>query len=159
MSVPAFTIVPARSASDIALVAGLFREYGASLGIDLSFQQFDQELAALPGEYGEPMGALLLARAGDAPAGCVGLRPLEDGICEMKRLYVRPSCRGMKIGEALAAAVIAAARDRGYGRMRLDTLPSMHAARAMYGRLGFVEIPAYRFNPVEGTSYLELALG
>jgi ribosomal protein S18 acetylase RimI-like enzyme len=158
MASPVFTIVPARTPDDIAGVAELFREYGASLGVDLSFQHFDSELAALPGDYSEPRGTLLLAVVQNAPAGCVGLRPLEPGICEMKRLYVRPAYRGMKIGDALAAAILAAARDRGYTRMRLDTLPSMHAARAMYARLGFREIEPYRFNPIAGTSFMELTL-
>ncbi len=159
MDAPAFTIVAAHSASDVADVAALFREYGSSLGIDLSFQQFDDELAVMPGEYAEPRGTLLLARVGAAPAGCVALRPIDQSVCEMKRLYVRPSYRGLKLGERLAEAIIVAARERHYHRMRLDTLPSMHAARALYMRLGFVEIPAYRFNPVEGTSFLELDLG
>lgn len=151
----AFTIAPAHSSADIAAVAELFREYGTSLGIDLGFQHFDEELASLPGEYAPPRGTLLLARCDD-PAGCVALRPLDDDACEMKRLYVRPAFRGLGIGDALARHVIAAARDIGYARMRLDTLPTMVAARAMYERLGFREIPAYRFNPVEGTTFLPM---
>lgn len=154
----AFTIAPAHSSADIAAVAELFREYGASLGIDLGFQHFDEELANLPNEYARPRGALLLARCGDAAAGCVALRPLEGDACEMKRLYVRPAFRGLRLGDALARQAIDAARAIGYARMRLDTLPTMVAARAMYERLGFREIPAYRFNPVEGTAFLELPL-
>jgi len=153
-----YSIAPARSAPDVAEVARLFREYGESLGIDLAFQHFEEELAALPGDYAEPRGALLLARVGDAPAGCVGVRPLDDSACEMKRLYVRPAFRGLRLGDALAHAIIDTARAKGYTRMRLDTLPSMASARKLYANLGFREIPPYRFNPVEGTSFLELAL-
>jgi ribosomal protein S18 acetylase RimI-like enzyme len=158
MDVTQFTIAPACSADEVTAVTHLFREYGLSLGIDLDFQHFSDELAAMPGDYAEPRGTLLLARVGEAPAGCVGLRPLERRVCEMKRLYVRPPYRGMKVGDALARAIIDAARDRGYERMRLDTLPSMIGARALYKRLGFTEIEPYRFNPVEGTSFLELNL-
>jgi GNAT superfamily N-acetyltransferase len=158
MDAASFTIAPALTRADVSAVTELFREYGESLRLDLSFQHFDEELAAMPGDYGEPRGTLLLARVGEAAAGCVGLRPLEPDVCEMKRLYVRPACRGMKIGEALARRVIDAARIRGYARMRLDTLPSMKGARQLYENLGFREIPAYRFNPVQGTTYLELTL-
>jgi ribosomal protein S18 acetylase RimI-like enzyme len=152
------TIAAARSATDIAAVAELFREYADSLGIDLSFQHFDEELARLPGDYVPPRGALLIARCGGRAAGCVALRPLDGDVCEMKRLYVRPAFRGLRIGDKLARAAIEIARTHHFVRMRLDTLPSMAAARAMYARLGFREIPPYRFNPVEGTSFLELEL-
>jgi ribosomal protein S18 acetylase RimI-like enzyme len=158
MGAPPFTIQPAVTAADVVAIAALFREYGASLGIDLGFQHFDEELRSLPGDYAEPRGTLLLARVGSEEAGCVALRPLEPDVCEMKRLFVRPSYRGLTIGEALAHAVIDAGRARGYARMRLDTLPSMTRARRLYSALGFVEIPAYRFNPVEGTSFMELTL-
>jgi len=153
-----YSIAPALSAADVADVAALFREYGQSLGIDLGFQHFAEELAALPGDYAEPAGALLLARVGDAAAGCVGVRRLDDSACEMKRLYVRPAFRGLRLGDALAHAIIAVARAKGYARMRLDTLPSMTSARKLYATLGFREIPPYRFNPIEGTSFLELTL-
>jgi ribosomal protein S18 acetylase RimI-like enzyme len=141
-------------ADDVELVRTLFREYADSLGVDLSFQGFEQELEALPGGY----DAVLVATVGGVAAGCVGVRPLEDGTCEMKRLYLRPSARGTGLGRVLAGAAIARARELGYARMRLDTLPSMTEARALYRSLGFVEIEPYRHNPVVGTSFLELEL-
>jgi putative acetyltransferase len=138
-------------ADDIELLRTLFREYAESLGVDLSFQGFDDEVAALPGGY----DALLVAQ----PAlGCVGVRALEPGVCEMKRLYVRPAGRGSGLGRALALAAVARARGLGYERMRLDTLPTMHAAHALYRDLGFVEIPPYRHNPIPGSAFMELAL-
>jgi putative acetyltransferase len=137
----------------------LFEEYAASLGFDLGFQEFERELRELPGAYGPPRGRLLLARVGAEPVGCVGLRPLDADACEMKRLYVRSTHRGTGAGRALAEAAIRAARELGYAHMRLDTVPSMRAARALYRALGFREIPPYRFNPIPGTTYMELALG
>ena len=156
-----FALRPARSAADIAAAAVLFRAYADGLGVDLEFQGFSAELAGLPGGYAPPRGELLLACADDGIAlGCVALRPLdEDGICEMKRLYVRPETRGLGLGEALVVAIIAAAEVLGYREMRLDSLPSMSAAMALYRRLGFFEIPAYRYNPVPGTVYLARRLG
>jgi putative acetyltransferase len=141
----------------VPTVRALFEEYAAALGVDLGFQDFERELAELPGEYVPPDGRLLLA-LGPEPAGCVALRPFAPGVCEMKRLYVRRTYRGSGLGRLLAEAIIDAGRDAGYERMRLDTLPSMAAARGLYRSLGFVEIEAYRHNPIHGTSYFERRL-
>jgi ribosomal protein S18 acetylase RimI-like enzyme len=151
-------IVEAGGAEALALVRQLFVEYADSLGVDLAFQDFDEELAGLPGAYARPSGGLLLAFDGEAPVGCVAFRPLEPGISEMKRLYVRPSARGAGWGRRLAERVVREARAAGYQRMRLDTLPSMHAALGLYLGLGFRDIAAYRHNPVAGTRFLELDL-
>ena len=148
----------ASSPADLLLIRELFAEYAASLGFNLHFQNFDTELATLPGDYAPPRGALLLAFHAGALAGCVGVRPLEGSICEMKRLYIRPGLRGLRIGYRLANEAIAAARHAGFARIRLDTIPSMHEAQALYLRLGFHEIPAYRHNPIPDTRYLELDL-
>src|SRR5690348_5871125 len=151
-----FRLHPARSAADIAGAAALFRAYADALDVDLCFQGFDEELATLPGKYAPPKGELLLALAPDGAAlGCVALRPLDEpGLCEMKRLYVADAARGLGLGRALIAAIIAAAEARGYVEMRLASLPSMHAALALYRRFGFGPIEAYCFNPVPGTIYL-----
>ena len=161
---PPFHLHPARSAADIAQAAALFRDYADALDVDLCFQGFDEELATLPGKYAPPAGELLLTLGPDGPdraaLGCVALRPLDEpGVCEMKRLYVRDAARGLGVGRALVAAIIAAAEARGYAEMRLDSLPSMTAALALYRRFGFAEIPAYCFNPVPGTLYLARRLG
>ena len=136
----------------------LFEEYAAWIAVDLSFQNFAEEKAGLPGAYAPPSGALLLAWSGGSPAGCVAVRRIDDRDCEMKRLFVRDAFRGLGAGEQLARAAIEWARGAAYRRMLLDTLPSMGAAHKLYERLGFKEIPAYRFNPVEGTRFLALPL-
>jgi ribosomal protein S18 acetylase RimI-like enzyme len=151
-------IRPATSAKQIEIARTLFREYAAGLGVDLSFQKFDEELAALPGGYAPPDGRLLLAWDGAEAAGCVALRRFADGVGEMKRLYVLPAWRGTGLGRALAETVITEARVAGYTKLRLDTLPTMTTAQRLYRALGFCEIAAYRENPVHGASYLELAL-
>lgn len=151
-------ILPARGAEDIDAARALFRDYAAGLGFDLAFQGFEAEIAALPGEYAPPRGALLLAR-GKECAGCVALRPLEEaGHCEMKRLYVRPAWRGSGLGRRMAEAILDEARRIGYERMRLDTVPAMRSAIALYESLGFRDIPAYRHNPIPGTRFLEATL-
>jgi putative acetyltransferase len=148
----------AESAEQIEAARALFREYAERLGVDLCFQGFERELAELPGQYAPPRGRLLLASDGGPPIGCVALREIGDGACEMKRLYVRPEGRGTGLGRRLAEAVIAEARAIGYAVMRLDTLPQMREAVALYRSLDFYDIKPYRFNPVEGTVYLEKRL-
>jgi len=158
-AVKALTLAQAESPSQIAQARELFLEYAQSLGFSLCFQGFDKELAELPGDYSPPEGRLLLAELAGQIAGCVALHKLEPGICEMKRLYLRPSFRGKGLGRMLAARVIAEARQMGYTRMRLDTVaPIMKDAVAMYRKLGFKEIAPYRPNPISGTIYMELKL-
>jgi ribosomal protein S18 acetylase RimI-like enzyme len=151
-------IVDGHGEEELPAVRGLFQAYAASLEVDLGFQDFDRELRELPGDYAPPAGRILLALDGDEPAGCVALRPYEPEVCEMKRLYVRPAFQGSGLGRRLAEAIVEAGRDAGYRVMRLDTLPSMQAARGLYRSLGFEEIEAYRHNPVHGTTYFELDL-
>lgn len=154
----ALKIVPADGAERIAQARALFIEYGESLGFDLCFQDFEQELASLPGDYAPPAGRLLIALDGDAAIGCVALRPLERDICEMKRLYVKPAGRGIGTGRALAETVIDEARRVGYERMRLDAIRNMTAAVRLYRSLGFREIDPYRHNPIPEAVYMELSL-
>jgi putative acetyltransferase len=143
----------------IAAARSLFQEYQKALDVDLSFQGFATELDTLPGEYASPRGRLLLARDGDAVAGCVAMRPLTGDTCEMKRLYVTPRFRAAGVGRLLAERVITEARSAGYTRMYLDTLPTMKGAQRLYESLGFRDIRAYRHNPIAGTRYLGLDLG
>lgn len=152
-------IAPATSLQDIEDVRGLFRAYAASLSVDLCFQNFDRELAGLPGAYAGPEGALLIARDGDGrPVGCAAMRPISVEIAEMKRLYVDPGTRGQKLGLRLAQAVIAVAKAGGYRELRLDTLPDMVRAQALYAQLGFRPIAPYYDTPVAGTAFLACAL-
>lgn len=148
----------ARNPEDMAMIRSLFREYAAGLGVNLSFQNFDEEIAGLPGAYAPPLGQLLTAFDDDAPVGCVAVRAIDREISELKRLYVRPEGRGRGIGRQLASSAVEFARRAGYGRIRLDTLPSMNEAAALYTSMGFVEIPAYRHNPIAGTRFMELVL-
>jgi GNAT superfamily N-acetyltransferase len=160
--VPEFDLQPATD-TDLDDIRGLLRDYAASLGVPLDFQEFDREVAELPGAYAPPGGALLVVRAsaggrpGEALA-CVALRALSAEICELKRLYVRPEVRGSGLGRLLVDAILAEARRLGYRRMRLDTLPGMETAQALYERLGFREIAPYTRNPIPDARFLELDL-
>ncbi|HYI72862.1 MAG TPA: GNAT family N-acetyltransferase [Skermanella sp.] len=160
MSDAPFQIVPAMFAADLDVVKRLFNAYASALGIDLSYQGFEEELAGLPGKYAPPSGALLIARNMDGePLGCVALRPLDDaGRCEMKRLYVSPRARGLGLGKALVDAVIAEATRIGHREMRLDTLPTMGEAIALYRKAGFQPIDPYYETPVAGTIFMARAL-
>jgi ribosomal protein S18 acetylase RimI-like enzyme len=153
---PSFQIRPVRTAADLEATARLFDAYASSLGVDLSYQGFAEELATLPGKYAPPAGELLLARDIHGELlGCVGLRPMTpDGCCEMKRLYVSPGGRGLGLGRALIDAIIGEAVRIGYREMRLDTLPSMAEAIALYGKAGFTPIEPYYDTPVAGTIFL-----
>jgi GNAT superfamily N-acetyltransferase len=151
-------IRPAELPRDLPVIRELFREYADGLGIDLGFQDFETELATLPGKYEPPEGRLMLAWRGDDVAGCVALRPHAGDACEMKRLYVRPAARGHQLGRRLAERICDEAREAGYRRICLDTLPTMSAAIRLYATLGFRPIGPYVFNPVEGAIFLGLIL-
>lgn len=151
-------IKPAELPRDLDTVRVLFREYAESLGIDLEFQGFEAEVAALPGKYEPPAGRILLAWRGTDALGCIALRPIGAGTCEMKRLYVRPQARGEQLGRRLAQRVCQEAREAGYARICLDTLPTMGAAQGLYQSLGFRTIEPYVFNPIPGTKFLALDL-
>jgi len=152
------TIHAVASPKQIEQARRLFVEYSESLGFSLSFQEYDAELKNLPGEYVSPDGQLLLAYSDNEPIGCVALRKFGENTCEMKRLYVKPSHRGLGIGRRLAEQIIAEARTRGYRIMRLDTTAIMFEAITLYRSLGFQERDSYRFNPLENARYFELAL-
>jgi ribosomal protein S18 acetylase RimI-like enzyme len=155
---PMPVLLTPQSATELDALRGLFTEYANSLDIDLSFQNFEQELSELPGDYTAPNGALFMALVNEQPAGCCALRPLDTSdyanACEMKRLYVRPAFRKLGLGRVLTEAILEAARISGYDHVLLDTLDDMEAARALYEELGFVEIPPYYHNPVSGAHYL-----
>ena len=159
---PEIVLVSEAEPELLATVAVLLREYADTLGVDLCFQNFEAELATLPGDYAEPAGALLLALVDGQPAGCVGLRALPDvdypNACEMKRLFVRPAYRRWGLGRVLAQRLMDLATQAGYSHMLLDTLDEMEAARGLYGSLGFEDIPPYYFNPIPGAHYLKAEL-
>jgi putative acetyltransferase len=151
-------ISEARWPDDRAIVEALFREYVVSLSEDISFQNVDDEFTGLPGKYARPTGVVLIARDGDEAAGAIAYRMVEPGVCEMKRLYVRPAFRGSGLGRDLANELIEDARERGYRTMLLDTLASMQSARALYRDLGFVPVAPYYDNPLPGVMYMALEL-
>lgn len=159
---PEVQIIAPSTEVELNAMRTLFQEYAQSLQIDLCFQDFDAELQALPGEYVAPRGALLAATVNSQFAGCCALRPLDTAdypnACEMKRLYVRPACRGLGVGRLLAEAILEAARVAGYSCILLDTLDDMESARALYQELGFVEVPPYYYNPIAGAHYLKAEL-
>lgn len=152
------TIRAAEFPADAEAVRALFRAYARSLDFELCFQNFSEELAALPGAYAPPDGRLFVGLVEEEPAGCVALRKLEDTVCEMKRMYLKPEFRGFGLGRRLAHQVITAGREAGYRVMRLDTIRTMEAAIALYRSLGFRSIPPYYSNPIEGAEYMELTL-
>lgn len=163
MDSPGFRLVAPTTPELIDAARDIFREYAASLGVDLCFQRFDEELATLPGEYVEPQGLLLLALVDDEVAACGAFRSCAEAdyanACEMKRLYVRPAFRRFGLGRQMAQALIDYATQAGYSSLLLDTLDDMEAARGLYLSLGFEEIPPYYFNPIAGAHYLKVDLG
>jgi carbonic anhydrase len=157
MTITLHTLTPADTEA-LAHVRQFFRNYAGWLGVDLCFQKFDEEMASLPGAYAAPSGRLFYIENNGQPAGCVGIRPFSEGVCEMKRLYVEPDQRGFGIGRELALAGIKAAKELGYRKILLDTLPAMRIAVKLYRELGFQEAPAYYQTPIEGTMFLALDL-
>jgi putative acetyltransferase len=159
---PQITLASAEDATLLEATRGLFRDYAASIGVDLCFQNFEAEVAGLPGDYTSPGGALVVALLDGQPAGCGALRPLHDvdypNACEMKRLFVPRAFRGFGLGRLIAQELIARATQAGYSTMLLDTLDDMEAARGLYGTLGFEEIPPYYYNPIPGAHYLKVDL-
>ncbi len=154
----AVSVREATSGQDMLAARRLFQDYATWLGIDLSFQSFEQELATLPGYYAPPSGSILLAECDRIAIGCVALRELGDGAGEVKRLYVNPHCQGTGTGRRLMERIIFEARRIGYSSLRLDTIPRMAAAQHLYRSLGFKPIPAYYDSPIAGTTYMELSL-
>jgi putative acetyltransferase len=159
---PQIELLCPAGAEQLDATRDIMREYALGLGIDLCFQNFDAEMAGLPGDYAAPAGALLLALVDGQVAGCGALRPLPDSdhanACEMKRLYVRGAFRRFGLGRLLARKLMDLARQAGYSAMLLDTLDDMEAARELYARLGFVEVPPYYYNPIPGAHYLKVDL-
>lgn len=151
---PTLRIAPAQLPADLGHVRALFTAYAQGLGVDLHFQGFEAELASLPGKYAAPMGSILLAWQGDQPVGCIAMRPLGDGICEMKRLYVAPAGRGLGLGRVLSDALIRTARQAGHRRMVLDTLDRLVPAIRLYDSMGFRSIAPYYDNPLPGVVYM-----
>lgn len=160
--IPSLQLITPAGPEELAAVRAIFQEYADSLGVDLCFQQFDEELASLPGEYAAPRGALFLASVDGEIAGCCALRPLDTAdypnAAEMKRLYVRKPFRNFGLGRQLAEATLDAAREAGYASVLLDTLDEMETARALYEELGFQEVPPYYHNPIPGAHYLKATL-
>ena len=163
MDLPIVGLLPAQTPADVVQAQSILREYAQSLAVDLSFQNFEQELEELPGEYSAPRGSLILAHVDGLVAGCCALRPLDNcdhaNAAEMKRLYVRPAYRGLGIGRQLTEAILDAAHRLGYGCVLLDTLDDMEAARALYEDLGFEEVPPFYHNPHAGAHYLKVVIG
>jgi len=151
-------IYTARLPDEITVIKDLLQEYAESLNFDLDFQYFSQELETLPGKYAPPLGSLLVAKENGETVGCVAVRPLGEGVCEMKRLYVKPAHRDKRLGRDLALAIIEEAKRLGYKTMRLDTVVEMKEASALYRALGFQQIEPYCYNPLPGATYFELKL-